>query len=233
MNKDSSEKVDNNLKLIAKSSAIVFVGVILSKIFLYIYRVIIGRYYDPETYGLFSLSLIILSLLVAVSSFGLSEGLVRYVSLYIGKNQKNKLIYLIKISKTILLISSLFAGVLLFFLSDWISLNFFHDSRLSIFLKISSIIIPVYAFSNAYLAIIRAFEKISWYSFIMNILQNAVKLIALFFFIVLGFKASIIMISFFLGVLAMLIAAYLVCKYKIPGIFNRCILKKKRKKTNH
>lgn len=230
MKKDSPNKVDDNLKLIAKSSIIVFAGIILSKIFLYVYRMIIGRYYGPEIYGLFSLSLIILTLLVAISSLGLSEGLVRYISLYLGEKQKNKIIYSVKISILISFISSVITGIFLFFLSDFISINFFHDFRLSIFLKISSFIIPLYTLSNVFLSIIRAFEKISWYSFIINILQNIIKLIVLIFFIFLGFKADTLMISFLLGIFVMLIVAYLVCRHYISLVFERYILNGKEKK---
>ena len=56
---ENNNEFDSNLKLIAKSSVIVFAGIFLSKIFTYLYRIIIAREFGPEAYGLFSLALVI------------------------------------------------------------------------------------------------------------------------------------------------------------------------------
>ena len=62
-------EIDRGLKLIVKSSMIVFIGLFLSKLLTYIYKIIIARYYGPEVYGIFSLAFMIVTLFVAFSSF--------------------------------------------------------------------------------------------------------------------------------------------------------------------
>ena len=56
---DNETEINSGLKLIAKSSAIMFIGIFLSKVLTYLYRIIIARNYSPEIYGLFSLSIMI------------------------------------------------------------------------------------------------------------------------------------------------------------------------------
>ena len=85
--KDNEAEINTGLKLIAKSSIVVFIGVFLSKLLTYIYRILIARHFGPEIYGLYSLASIVLGLFVVVSSFGLINGLTRFIPIYRGKNK--------------------------------------------------------------------------------------------------------------------------------------------------
>ena len=228
MTKDNKE-LDNSLKLIAKTSLIVFIGVFLSKILSYAYRIIIARYYGPEIYGVFSLALIILGWAIAFSSLGLTDGLLRYIPIYRGKNQINRIKYILKFVITTVLITSLVSSFVLFILADEISLNIFKNSELSIFLKFFSVLLPIAVISNIYLSIIRAFEKIAIYSFLVNIFQNILKLLLLIILIFIGFKSESVIYSYFLGVFIIFIIAYFVSKYKIPEIFGFSNINKKDK----
>ena len=80
-----TEAVNKNLSLLAKSSVIVFGGLFLSKVFTYLYRIIIARYYGPEVYGVFALAVMIVTLFVAFSSMGFGNGLIRFISFYRSK----------------------------------------------------------------------------------------------------------------------------------------------------
>ncbi len=223
------KKIDKDLKLIVKSSLIIFIGLFLSKVLTYVYRITIARTFGPEIYGLFSLSLMIFGFFVFFASFGFSEGLIRYLSWYRGKKQYQKIKYLFKFALSISIISSIFSGAILFFLSNYISLNVFHNPELIIFLKIFSFLIPFYLINNLFLSALQAFEKIQWYSFILNIFQNVVKVFTLFLFIFIGFKSGAIIFSYFLGIFAMFTISYFITKYKTPEIFGNSDLKNKIK----
>lgn len=225
----NNKEIDKSLSLIAKSSVVVFIGIFISKLAFYLYRVIIARHFGPEDYGLFSLAVMILNLFVVLSMLGLSEGLVRFVSFYRGKKQTDRISYLLKFSKKFLIFSSILSALLLFFLSSIISKSIFHDSNLIIFLQISSIIIPFWVFSNVYLSVIRAFEKISMYSFIANILQSVVKLAVLVLLVILGFKSNSIMSSYFIGTVVIFIVSDYICKKRFSELFKNYALKKEAK----
>ena len=202
-NKTKTENIDKDLKLIVKSSIIVFFGLFLSKVLTYIYRIVIARSFGPEIYGIFSLASIVLGWFVAFSSFGLTQGILRFIPAYRGKKEYNKISFIFKLSLIILLVSTVVSGILLFILADFISLNIFHNENLIIFLKLFSITIPIYTFAKIFLLVLRSFEKISWYSFIFNILQNAVKVLSLILLIFMGFNVNAIIFSYILSVLSM------------------------------
>ncbi|MDP1729064.1 MAG: oligosaccharide flippase family protein [archaeon] len=231
-NKDKNAlELNVSLKTLARTSIIVLVGVILSKIFSYVYRIIVARYFGPEVYGLFSIATMILGLFVTVFSLGLVDGLLRFISIYRGKDEKEKINYLLKFSLVCLTISGVIAGVLLFAFSNFIALNLFRDIALVFYLKVFSFLIILSILLNTCLGILRAYERAGEYSFFQNISQNAIKIVLLFLFIFLGFNAdNTIIFSFFLGVFITLIGAYIFCRKIIAGIFIKSSLKKSEKK---
>ncbi|MFH1452223.1 MAG: flippase [archaeon] len=228
--KSLNNNFEHSLKFLVKTSFIVFIGVFLSKILGYVYRIIIARYYGPEAYGLFSLAIMILGWVIAICSFGLVDGLYRFVPQYRGKKEYRYVSYLFRFTNRILLVSSIVSAILLFFLSDFISINFFHNIELSLFLKILSFFIPTTVLSGSYLLTIKGYEFINNYSFIYNILQNIVKVLVLILLVLIGFKSSSTIISFCIGLLAVFIASYYFCKYKIPELFIKYSISRNEKK---
>lgn len=220
---------DDSLKLLAKTSIIVFIGVFISKLLAYLYRIIIARYYGPEVYGLFSLVTMILGMVLAFSSLGLLDGLARFVPQYRGTNEKDKIRYLFSFTNKVFLVTSFLSAILLFFLSDFIAINIFHNSELISYIKILSFFIPIAIFSNPFLAILRAYEKINIYSFIYNILQNVVRVLSILLLIFLGFNSSSTIVSYCFGFLIILVTAYLFSRYNLPEVFIRSSLSKKDK----
>ncbi len=224
------KELNKVLKIIAKSSIIVLIGVGISKILTYIYRIIIARYFGPEEYGLFSLALMVSGILIALSSLGLPEGILRYVSIYRGKNKLRELKYSIRFSVKFVALSSILVGILLYILAETLSTHVFHNKELAIFLKIFSIAIPITAISNIFLSVLRSFEKIKEFSFITNIIRNLPKAIFLLVLIFIGVGAISIPISHVLGVFLMLYFSYVNYKSQLTKINKTPPLQSREKK---
>ena len=227
--KNNDKPLDDSLKLLAKTSIIVFIGVFLSKILAYAFRVIIARYYGPEVYGLFSLVTMILGMIMTISILGLISGLSRFIPQYRGKKENDKISYIINFTNKILLATSIFSAILLFFLSEFIAINIFHNTELISLIKILSFFVPIAVLSGTFLEALRGYELISSYSFIFNILQNIVRVLTLIILVMLGFQASATVIAYCLGFLTVLVASYLICRYKIPELFVKSKLSEKEK----
>ena len=227
--KNDKEKLNNSLKLIVKSSLFVLVGMLLAKILSYAYKAIIARYFGPEIYGLFSLTIIITLWFTIFFCFGLYDGILRFISFYRGKQDKNKIRYIFKSSLFFLCFSGIFGGIILYFLSEFISLNIFHNPDLIIFLKIISLSIPFYVISFGLLSVIQAFEKIKAHSFISDFLRNFIQLIFLLLFILIGIKTNSVIFSFFLGIISLFLFSYFYCRWKIPDIFKKFKLRKEKR----
>lgn len=203
-------KSDNTQRYLGgfvKVSAAIFLILAVSKLLTYGYRVIIARYFGAEQYGLFSLALMIVGWAIAIFAFGLSDGLTRFAAFYRGKNKLETVSYLFSKTRKILLISGLVGGIILFVLSDIIALNLFHDIRISMFLKIMSITVPLTIYMGPYLAMLLAFEKPVWHSFVVNVWQNLVFIGVLLIFMAFGVKSYSIAISYLLGVLGATLAS--------------------------
>lgn len=221
--------LNQNLKLLVKSSIIVFIGLLLSKILFYGYRIITARYFGAEVYGLLSISIMVLGWFIAIASLGLSDGVLRYISLLRGKNQLNKMRYIFKTSLWVVFILGILSSLLLFSTSGLISNYIFHNGELAHFLKIFSIIIPFTLISYIFLSVIKAYERIQVYSFILNIFQNLIKVAVLILLVFIGVKSNAVIFSYILGTIAMFIFAYIYSKYKLSELWDKYYLKKNDK----
>ncbi|MBI2043112.1 flippase [Candidatus Pacearchaeota archaeon] len=231
MKSKNSKKIDEGLKLLVKSSVIVLIAFFLSKIFGYLYRIIIARYFGPEVYGLFSLSTAIIGGFVLFSLLGFDEGIIRYFSFYRGKNEINKMRYLFKFSSEILFFSTLIITLIFFLSSDFIAISIFRNPDLIIFLKLFIFVIPFWVFASFFLSIMRAFEKIKEISIIDSIINPFLKVVSLILLIILfGFNNNAVILSFMFGFLVISLSTFFYCKFKIPKIFLKYNLNIKTKK---
>ncbi len=237
---NEQKPLDDSLKILAKSSIIVFIGILFSKVLSYLFRMIIARYMGPEIYGLFSLSTAVTEVFSAVFTLGLVTGVIRYISIYRGKNDQPKINYVIKTTLTWTAISGISGGILFLILSKFISISIFHNPKLVLFLMSFSVIIPISVLGIIFLSIIQSYERMKWYTFIRNVLFNLVELIIILLGIFLyffyfnknnHFLTYIIITSYIAGSLAMLVPAFFYCKYKIREAFHRYNLNDEIKKT--
>ena len=227
---NQEKELNKSLKLIVKSSMFVFIGFALAKILGYLYRIIIARYFGPEVYGLFSLTIMILLWFVSFFSLGFFDGILRFIPIYRGKKETKKIRYIIRFSLLTLFLSGILAGFLLYALSEFISINILHDPSLILFLKISSFSIPFYILSYTLLAIINAYENIKAHTFISDFLFNFIKLVFLVLFIILGIGINGIIFSYMLGMVGIFFIAYFYSRYKISEIFGKSEIGNSEKK---
>ena len=178
---------------------------------------------------MFTLSIALVSWFRIFSGLGIKEGLLRYISLFREKKDEGKIHPLFKRSFFILISTSVLAGMLLFFSSNFIATKIFSNSDLIIFLKIFSITIPFTVLGGTLLSVIKAFEKIGWFSFISNILGNFVQLIILIFLIFLGINSASVPVSYLIGTFSIFLASFFISKTTLLRISR---LNKKRSIIN-
>jgi O-antigen/teichoic acid export membrane protein len=229
MKKNEKQLLDNSLKLVFKSSFIVFIGVFLSKLLAYAHRVAIARFFDPSEYGTYFLALMIMGWIGIFASLGLQEGVLRYVSFFRGKSEFSKIKYILHKSIKVSVITGVLGSIVLFISSNLIAVHIFNNPSLAIYLKLFSILIPFTLLNNIFFSSLKAFEKVGWYSFLFNIFQNALKLGALLLLIVLGLKSKAIIYSQMITIILLLVFLYAVFKYFIsPTLIRKALPNKSR-----
>src|SRR3989344_4881023 len=132
---------DIAFKWIIRGAGFMLVGLILSKILNYIYRAITARWFSPEQYGVLSLGLAVLSVALIITIFGFNFGVERYIGYYANRKKQNQIL------KTAILFTiplSIIFAVILFFLSDFIAITFFHNKAVSIVIKVLAFSLPFF-----------------------------------------------------------------------------------------
>ena len=201
------EELDNSLKKIAGGALFVLIGLFISKLLGYVFRFIIARV-GPEQYGLFYLGMMFFSFFSMVSILGMKEGVTRYVSYYSGKKNKEGIKGVISSSTRIGIISSIILAIMLFTFSNYISLNFFHNSGLSPILKIFAIAVPINTLGIIFLASLRGSQKVRYEVYIRNIGENLIKIVITTISIFLGFEILGVAFAYLIALFISLILSF-------------------------
>jgi O-antigen/teichoic acid export membrane protein len=228
--KTKGDATSTSLRLVAQSSLIVFLGIALSKLLTYFYRVVIAREFGPETYGLFSLAIVVSSFFIMGASLGLPEGVLRYLAFYHGKKEVEKERHLFRSAFKILLISGIFTAAILYLTANLIATYVFHNAGLSIFLKMFGLFLPFSVISGFLLSSLLAFGHVGWNSLINNFLQNLVKVIVLLALLFLGVREESVIVSYVAGIALTCIAAYLALRYTMAPLLARPKLKQEEQR---
>lgn len=205
------DKTRRYLNTFVRTSIFVLFSIILSKIFTYAYKIAIARYFGAEAYGNFSLAIIITGFFVAFASLGFSDGLVRYISYYLGKKDISRINYFVILSAKVMIVTGILGGFALFLAADYISLTFFRNPGLALYLKTFSITVPLSLLGSMAIAFLRSYEKAKTASFIVGMFHNGVRFFLLVALIFSGLKIYSLLYSYvFAYVFVVLVALYLV-----------------------
>lgn len=217
--KERESGLNISLKILVKSSVWVFIGIFLSKILGYAYRIVVARYYGPEVYGLLALSLTILGWFTLFSLLGLDAGILRYLSLYSEKKDRTKAAYIVKYSLSLLLVTGIAAGILLFLFSDLIAEKIFSNSSLSIFLKLFSFTIPLTSIKTVFFPLLQVYGKYKAVLFASKILDPLVKVAGLVILIFIGINSTSVPISFLVSSIVVSLFAYFFYRIYLKQFF--------------
>lgn len=164
------------LKKITKGAGIVFIGMFISKVLTYIFIIVVSRL-GTEKYGLLSLGIAILSIGGTLSLMGLNIGVLRYVSYYRGKGDKQRIKGTVISSLEMSLPLSIFFALLMFFYADWISISVFQNISLAPVLKIFAFVLPFYVSSMIFIHTIRAFQRVEYEVYAKYIFESAARIL--------------------------------------------------------
>ena len=133
-----SEIIQLSKSRIAKDSAIVLTGNMLSAGLGFIATILITRTLGPAQFGLFSVALAVMGMASQFSDFGVGTGMVRFASLYLkNDNQKANLIF--KVSLKLKLIITILVFLIGFFASESLAVHVFGKPQLIFLLKLAFI----------------------------------------------------------------------------------------------
>lgn len=183
--KKTETTIDSLLKTII-GSMVFFVAMVLGIGFNFFTRVIIARFYSPGDYGLFNLYFVILSIFALIGTLGFELGITRYIGLYNGKDEKNKIQSVINWGLFFGLIGGMIFGISLYIFSGEIAQLFSTDKRLITYLKFAAFAVPSFVVIKLMISFFRGFQRIKERVLFFDLGRN---LLFLLFTIALGLAA--------------------------------------------
>ncbi|MDX1417710.1 MAG: oligosaccharide flippase family protein [Candidatus Promineifilaceae bacterium] len=146
-------------KRIAKGGTVVLTGTIVAQALSMVTTLWIARRLGPDDFGLLTLATSLLLPLAALATLGLSGSLVRFIPVYIGKQDKTKVAGVISSAFVMGGIASVFVAAVTFVFSDLIAGTIFSDLRLGPMLKALALTIPLIVLTNIASAATRGSKK--------------------------------------------------------------------------
>ena len=194
-------KKENLSKIAIKGSIYTFISLFILKFGGLIFTIIIARLLLPELFGVYSLALSLVTIILVFTDLGTGNTLLRYVSDFLGKRDKNKARsygkYLLKIKFLLILLSV----VILLAISKFLSYTVYENPLLYYPLIFSSLFIISESLRNFFVTYFSAKKDMktpAFFDFSVQILKIIFSIIALLI-LTDSLKISGIFLAFFLS----------------------------------
>ncbi len=171
-----SEEFEKLLVRTSRDALIVFVGNFLSTLFLAVSAIIVARLLQPENYGVYSVSLVVSSVLLLFTDFGIDSALVKYVSKFsvLKKEEIVKEVVVKGLTLKLVIVSAVSLINYLFALE--LSTVLAERPELYHYVSLTAILTFSTALMNSFLAVMTALGRMRQRAFIM-VLQSLTKLL--------------------------------------------------------
>lgn len=200
-----SEIVNTSIKKAVKGTALILSGTVISTLLLIAAKILIVRNTTKEELGAYTLSIAVASVLSLIATLGVHEGIARYVSLFVGKNERNEADAVSRTAVRTTLVSGILACLFLYFFSGFIALYVIHSAEVARLLRIASFSIPFFVSAQVLNAILRGHGVITSKVYCLDVgtplfflllLSGAMMLNMPFLSIILSYVVSVFLTYF-------------------------------------
>lgn len=172
--------------VIARGAGLLMLGTIVGSGLKYIFEFVVARRLGPELFGVFFLGLTIFSLLERLSTLELTSGMLRFVSLYRGEGNRERIKGTIISGLRLALATAAAAAVLLITFSGVLSRAVFHAPALPSILRLISIGVVFVAATEVLVYSLQALGRIEFRVSVRLLFEPALSLLLALVFFRLG-----------------------------------------------
>lgn len=173
----------------ARGSAILFGGNLLATVLAAAASIVVARLLGPSLFGLFTLSLVMPSLLQLLTHFGTRTAVTRYVAHHLTLGEVEKARRFAQSAMIFSLVSGFLLAVVNYFASSWAATVLFQRPELAPYIALSSYYLIGQSLVLNVIAIATGWYAMGQAAFV-NILQSGLKLVISPALILLGFGVS-------------------------------------------
>lgn len=223
MNDENSAVRQSELSLIARGGVLVLNGMIIGNLLRYVFQILVARELGAEIFGLFVVGLTIFTVAEIFVELGLPTGVVRFVALYGGMNDRPRTKGIIIMAVRTVLTTGAVVGFLLFVSAGPVSTGIFSDARLSLVLKIFALILPFAAASTVLLFVFQGLKVIRPKVIIGEFIEPGLRVALALALFIWGWTLSRVLYAY-LGVTLLTLAIIILELKKLqPGLFDRAV----------
>ena len=172
---------------ITEGTGILLVGRVLERVLQFLYAVVMARMLGYERFGLFMLGVTIFSLASVFGRFGLDCGVLKYVALYDGINDKERVKGVIIASLKFAFLISVIVGMVLFLTSEYLASAIFKKSELKKIIEALSVCLPFLSLLTIAVSATRGFQVMRYTTYSQGIFRPIVNLVLAIVLLFLGF----------------------------------------------
>ena len=182
------DSLDYLTKQIAKGSGITLLGAPIGRGFQALSQIVVARLLGIELFGLYILGLTVLKFLEMISRLGLTQGGIRFTSLYNGAGDERRAKGTIIQAISLPFLVGIFLGTVVFISSKFISTSIFHHPELNNVIKAFSIGIPFLASMMIAASLTKSFKVAQYFIYVKDMFHNISGLLLFIVLYWLGFR---------------------------------------------
>lgn len=171
-----------------KNSSLNIAGNALKRVSRYFIAILVIRLLGVTNYGYYVLGLSIIEISSIFALFGMHYGVFRFVPIYRGEENKEKIKGVILFALKWTFIISVFISIIVYFCSSAISNHFYKKPALEVFIKILVFGLPFIAMTQVCINVIKGFNVIKYKVIIEDIVRYSSRILLLLFCMLFGLK---------------------------------------------
>ncbi|HUE98220.1 MAG TPA: flippase [Anaerolineales bacterium] len=190
---------ERNLVGVAKGGGITLAGKMFNNAIRLVTAFLLARLLGAEQYGMYQLSLNVITLVAGIVLLGFDRALTRFMAISVARRDDNKTWGILQLGIGIPLLLSVLTNIGLFLLAYPVAEQLFHDIRMAPLIQIVSIFASFSALSDVLIGAVRGFKNMQYPVIAKFMVQPVVKLILVGVSALLGLQVWHAVIIFGIG----------------------------------
>ncbi|MEO5987233.1 MAG: flippase [Candidatus Limnocylindria bacterium] len=179
----------------ARGGGIVFGGQLFAWGARFVLAVVLARLLGASNYGLYTVTLAVAAVVSALAVFGLDAAMIRYVSIYMARNDAARLRGTLQLGFTVPLALGSLVGIGLVLLSDVIAGDLIGDARLAPLLRIAGLLVPAMVLNSILSAMLQGLRRFGSSVLAEQFLQPTSRMVLLIGFALVGMSPTFAMVA--------------------------------------
>lgn len=185
-----------SLKKLAHGAGITFIFGFSAYLFMFLFKLIIARYFGPDKFGLFNLAEAILGILSTLALVGINYGIARYIPIYENRGEKSLLRGYLSFIFRVPFFSSLILTILVFLSAPLIKTFFDFPDEFVLILRLIVVILPFHILNDVFSQIFFAKNKVLHQNISKNLIETGLLLVGALLIVLLKLNIYYLVLFF-------------------------------------